>query len=257
VVQWRFLLVVAAGCGRIGFEQAADQCQDPATGDLVGHWKLDERSGTTAADSIGLRHGMLLNGPRWVTDGPNGSSLEFDGVDGEVLIPTFAGTLSNFSVAFWMYQHSCGTQFRSVYRRLNGHPLYPRLVLLPSATPERGCDAMFQLSIDGTTRADGGSGDNRPTIVVGRWVHVALAFDHDGGNLLTRYIDGERHSSFAFPLGQVSGGAEDLQLGLDVSFDPDAALHGRLRDFRVYSSVLDQDDVTAILANTCASMAAR
>ncbi len=39
--------------------------------DLVGHWKLDEGSGTTASDSSGNNNnGTLVNGPVWSTDIP-------------------------------------------------------------------------------------------------------------------------------------------------------------------------------------------
>ncbi len=48
---------------------------------LVGWWKLDDGSGTTAKDSSGQGHnGTLTNGPIWTT-GHAGSGLQFDGVD--------------------------------------------------------------------------------------------------------------------------------------------------------------------------------
>jgi hypothetical protein len=52
--------------------------QDP---NLVGWWKLDEASGTTARDSSGFgNNGTLNNGPTWVT-GRIGDALDFDGTD--------------------------------------------------------------------------------------------------------------------------------------------------------------------------------
>ncbi|MCJ7673795.1 MAG: hypothetical protein MUO33_01430, partial [Sedimentisphaerales bacterium] len=51
----------------------------PVDPNLVGWWKLDEASGTTAADSSGNAHNGTLNGnPQWVT-GYFGGALEFDG----------------------------------------------------------------------------------------------------------------------------------------------------------------------------------
>ena len=52
--------------------------------DLVGHWMLDEGSGTTATDSSGYgNHGALqdnpdLTNPTWIT-GISGSAVEFHG----------------------------------------------------------------------------------------------------------------------------------------------------------------------------------
>lgn len=51
-----------------------------ALGDLVGYWKLDEGSGTKAADSSGKgNNGTLMNKPTWIP-GVQGSALEFHGL---------------------------------------------------------------------------------------------------------------------------------------------------------------------------------
>jgi hypothetical protein len=53
---------------------------------LVGYWKFDEGSGTTAYDSSGNgNNGILVNGPTWVA-GKYGEALSFDGVDDYVEI---------------------------------------------------------------------------------------------------------------------------------------------------------------------------
>ena len=46
---------------------------------VLGHWKLDEGSGTTAKDSSSnANNGKLTGGPQWVT-GKLGKALSFDG----------------------------------------------------------------------------------------------------------------------------------------------------------------------------------
>lgn len=51
------------------------------TGDLVGHWKLDQSRGTAAPDSSEVRNaGRLVNGPTWIA-GKMGNALFFDGVN--------------------------------------------------------------------------------------------------------------------------------------------------------------------------------
>jgi len=53
---------------------------------LVGYWKFDEGSGTTAYDSSGNgNNGILVNGPTWVA-GKYGEALSFEGVDDYVEI---------------------------------------------------------------------------------------------------------------------------------------------------------------------------
>jgi len=58
---------------------------DPA-GSLVGQWRFDEGSGTTAYDSSGRSPDGTINGATWV-EGLSGKALRFDGVDDYVEIP--------------------------------------------------------------------------------------------------------------------------------------------------------------------------
>src|ERR1019366_5109600 len=55
---------------------------------LVGWWKLDDGSGTSAADSSGTGNtGTLTNGPAWTTGGMNNGALSFNGTNSYVSIP--------------------------------------------------------------------------------------------------------------------------------------------------------------------------
>ncbi len=64
----------------VGWFPSSARGQDITTG-LVGHWKLDEGSGTTASDSSGNGNtGTLTNGPTWTT-GQLNSAVNFDGSD--------------------------------------------------------------------------------------------------------------------------------------------------------------------------------
>ena len=53
---------------------------------LIGHWKFDDGSGTSAADSSGNNTGTLKNGPTWTTGKINGA-LNFDGTNDYVEVP--------------------------------------------------------------------------------------------------------------------------------------------------------------------------
>ena len=56
------LLLMSAGSNFFVSVSQAAQAQD-ITSDLVAHWKLDETSGTTAADATGSYDGTLVNFP--------------------------------------------------------------------------------------------------------------------------------------------------------------------------------------------------
>ncbi len=83
--------------------------------DLVGHWKLDEGSGTVAADATGKGHdGTLLNGPTWVA-GHLAGALEFAGGSQKVDIP-FSAELNpsdEFTVSVWANVDPTGSGHRS------------------------------------------------------------------------------------------------------------------------------------------------
>jgi hypothetical protein len=58
-------------------EYIGQEANDPT---LAAHWKLDEASGISAADSAGTNNGTLLGNPTWQpTGGRIGGALEFDG----------------------------------------------------------------------------------------------------------------------------------------------------------------------------------
>jgi len=69
---------------------------------LVGYWKLDEGSGTTAYDSSVNNNTGTLNGPSWV-DGKYGKALGFDGIDDYVSIPTlYSSSPDSLTVMAWI-----------------------------------------------------------------------------------------------------------------------------------------------------------
>jgi hypothetical protein len=71
---------------------------------LIAHWKLDEASGTVAADSVGTNNGTLFGLPTWQpTGGKVGGALQFDGgvrfVTTQFVCDPSAGP---FSVILWV-----------------------------------------------------------------------------------------------------------------------------------------------------------
>jgi hypothetical protein len=87
--------------GRAMFaDELADLVNSAAT--LVGHWKLDEESGLTAADSSGRgRAATLAAGATW-TDGWLAGALALDGATGHAQTSApVVNTTSGFTVAAW------------------------------------------------------------------------------------------------------------------------------------------------------------
>jgi hypothetical protein len=77
--------------------------------------KLNESSGTSAADDTGHGHtGTLTNGPTWVL-GHDGNAVQFDEVNDYVLVNDFSYG-PNFSVSFWFKcPDNTGTKYQYIY----------------------------------------------------------------------------------------------------------------------------------------------
>jgi predicted outer membrane repeat protein len=70
---------------------------------MVSHWKLDDGSGTTALDSVGVNNGTLF-GPIWTT-GKVGGALHFDGANDYVDLgndPSLRVSSGDFTVSAWV-----------------------------------------------------------------------------------------------------------------------------------------------------------
>jgi hypothetical protein len=74
-----------------------------ASADLIGHWKLDEGSGTIASDSSGNGNdGTINGGPQWV-EGKIGGALDFDGTDDYVTTGTsLLSDRTEFTLSCWV-----------------------------------------------------------------------------------------------------------------------------------------------------------
>jgi hypothetical protein len=92
---------------------------------LVGHWKLDDGSGTIAADATGNGHdGTLLNDPTWV-EGILGGALKFAGGSQQKVDIPFSAELNSsdqFTVSVWANVDPTGTSYRSPITSRDDNP---------------------------------------------------------------------------------------------------------------------------------------
>lgn len=140
------------------------------------HWKLDEGSGGTAADSVGGHDGTLANGPVWIEAGQVDGALSFDGNDDYVEVPHDDALpfTTEFSVALWA--------------RTNGAFASQRLL---SKEPI-GSNGGFWLGLQaGYLFVGVGGGTHTPPspLSADEWHHVAVTFSDDADRLVV-YLDG-------------------------------------------------------------------
>jgi hypothetical protein len=202
---------------------------------LMAHWKLDDGTGETAADSTGHgNNGVLMNGPAWIPGGMLSGALLFDGTDDVVYNGTSDFDLnSEVSILLWVYVQGDGAEYyQTLIRR--GLYAYPFLVRLMGHRVE-------------TILRTGASGQasyltSNTLLEWNRWYHVALTY-RNGERVL--YIDGVPDDSNA-PTGALfNAGGRVTSMGGDLEKESQY-LNGILDDAQIYNVALSETEVWAI-----------
>ncbi len=228
---------------------------DPLAVGLIGHWKFDEGTGGTTADSSGNGNtGTLINmntSTAWVA-GRNGTALEFDGVN-DVVSAGSASILDNLTVA-----SGCAWTRRSVI----GNGMFPAIFdKSGDSTGFNGWNFYYNkynvVNEGGTYPRFGyysGSADYKeqdPSIPFnGTWQHICFSWngtDSTAGIRLyyngaftstsTSVGDGATLNDAAFSLG-IGGQAAGLSI--------EQFYTGRLDDLRLYNRALSDAEIMQI-----------
>ena len=142
---------------------------------LMGLWRCDEGTGTTAADSSGHGNDGTFNGnPQWVV-GNFGGALEFDGADDSLDCGNDPSLdLTKWTIMFWL--------------NLNENKNYNGFIIKGADAAENYevlgfADGSFHMPI---TLDSGRTWPNSPTglLVVGEWAHYAYSYDTTQGRRL-------------------------------------------------------------------------
>jgi hypothetical protein len=206
----------------------------PGPSGLVGWWKLDESSGTTAADSSGNGNNGTLSGGTWQASGGHiAGALHLNAFD--VVNCGAAASLNtpSVTVAFWMNPDSLG----------NVIPVdkLPTTGSLGYAVKLRDTGTIwFRVGAEGGPALDVYGGSNIYTN--GVWTHVACSFDAATGNM-RMYINGvvESHQ----PTFAVTLNASNTTFRMGSTVEQYAGL---LDDVRVYDHALTSNEVVTVMA---------
>jgi len=207
---------------------------------LAAWWKLDETSGTTAADASGNGNvGTLKNGPTWVK-GFNGNAVKLDGKDDYVAINKLKYNqrgLTEVTVATWIRTANGGDQYIASFDR----DAYWQLVINGGSADEG------QVAWLVTTDAGFAAVRSTARIDDGNWHHVAAVFDN---GKLAIYIDGvvkgNGTSGRTFGNGATRFGflgIGSLADKVDGTKATTNYLNGELDDARIYSRALTKTQI--------------
>ena len=218
---------------------------------LVGHWKLDETSGTTAADSSTYSNDGTVNGTVAWTSAIYGNGHDFDYTDGEdyVEIPN-SSTLENvqegsYTLAAWFKPGSIppGTgSANDVYygillKQGNGTGIF------------YNGNGEFEFTHFLTGPTWSGVGTSSTSFSAGKYYHVAGVVDRGAGTLKI-YVNGTLYNTATFTAGAAAHefGTTPWRIGIH---EPAAstwglAADGTIDDVRIYGHALTDEEIAEL-----------
>lgn len=210
------------------------------TDGLLGYWKFDESSGTTAADSSGNgNNGTLVNGPIWQpADGVTGGSLLLDGTNDYVDLTAGLGTVNytEVTVTGW-FRSTSTTMSDDMYLFVAGDSLDG---VIMSVTDDY-LDGMPRMVIADTVHTYVTLGG--PNVLDQTWHFIAIVRQGDSNYL---YVNGE-----------ISGTQHNLGLDATINPIPDEVYigdepgnteqtDGSVDNFRLYDRALGPAEIAGL-----------
>ena len=201
---------------------------------LIAHWKLDEASGTTAADSSLAGNDATLTGSQGWTTGFDGGGHDFDGSGGDNYLsaPTSDSledvVLGSYTtMAFFRAESATGQQ-----------------AILTKDDGDFGLDyastGMFRVdhTLSDDTVVALTSSNSYP---IGTFVHVAQVVDMDAGTL-TLYINGVADGSTSFTPG-MAGKVLSRSWRIGARHPTGLQADGVVDDVRIYNRALSAEEM--------------
>ena len=200
---------------------------------MVGYWKFDEGSGTTAYDSSGYgNNGTLYNGPTW-TAGKVGGALSFDGVDDYVDCGNAVSlnTTNAITVELWVKPRG---SYTGNYQMFVGKNYGDSWAIARLATSDN-----FHWYIN--TTGSGWQAVTYGTLIPDNWYHLVMTYDSSTGKWYA-YINGAQYLLKTLS-GTIGISSTNLQIGRDLTI---YFSNGLIDDVRIYNRALSAAEIKAL-----------
>jgi len=196
---------------------------------LIGYWRFDDASGTTAFDSSTRgNNGSLIGQPLWVA-GKFASALDFAAADQGVEVPTNGMNLTRGTITLWAKPGS-----------------FPAVTQFMFAHVANGWANRIQIYTDNTQGGLGiGLGDTHKkhtnifNLPINSWTHIALTWN--GTNYIV-YVNGTQSATGTYTgLATLSTYADIANTG--NRSDRSEAFDGIIDDVRIYNRALAASEI--------------
>ncbi|TNH22815.1 hypothetical protein FHG89_28290 [Micromonospora orduensis] len=208
----------------------------------VGRWKLDETSGTKAADSSGNSPATAIGNVTWSAD--RGGSAVLDGTSAYLKTGPVVDTKRAFTVSAWAKLKSGGPATDQLVVAAPGANGNSALKLYYAPAQNRWYFAMAVRKADGTVTWIGGGGPNG-SAVVDAWTHLSLVVDPTA-RTVKLYADGSLQTTLA-----VTEPFNNTATGFTIGgADGFGWFAGAIDDVQVYQKALTDAEVSQVRAGT-------
>jgi Concanavalin A-like lectin/glucanases superfamily len=196
-------------------------------------WKLDENTGSTAANEMAGSVDGNITGTVWVS-GKSGSALSFDGVDDGVNMGDVLDLgSSDRSISLWFKTSDTTSVSRCILSKGysttgNQHSIY----LVSSG------ELYALMDISGTDRVV----RSNITVNDGQWHHIALTIERD--DFMKMYLDGELTSSTDISMDSAVDAQNSYNFYIGRTFKNDGQpFPGSIDEVKIFTGVLSAQEV--------------
>jgi Concanavalin A-like lectin/glucanases superfamily/Putative Ig domain len=217
--------------------------------DLLLLLKLDDGTGTTAADSSGNGYdGTLVNGPTW-TGGYFNRGLNFPATASQhVTLPAgLVNQLTDYTISSWVKVPAFVTNTRIFDFSTSTTPgatVGSYMFLTPQYTTTGGNGAKMRFAITTAGYSAEKAIISSTALTAGTWAHVAIT---RSGNTGTMYLNGVQvGQNTSMTIGPANLGSISRNYLGRSAYSGDPYLNGSIDDFRIYSRALTAAEILAM-----------
>ncbi|MBW8780689.1 MAG: alginate lyase family protein [Verrucomicrobia bacterium] len=206
------------------------------------HLRLDETTGSTAADASGNGwNGTLVGGSTWTT-GKINNAVSLSGTTNYATLPSgVVAGLGNCTLSIWIKPNSFSNWAR-LWDFGTGTTNYMYLAAQYTTTSPNAAKPTFGIRTPSVSQGVNSS----LALTANVWNHVALTFS---GNTTTMYVNGAvAGTNAAMTLTPSSLGVTTLNYIGRSQFSADPYLNGAVDEFQIYGRALSATEISALAA---------